>query len=203
MLIPFFLLMAAPLVMAPLGIAHLYQSEIQWQERQVLLDNAAIILGREVRTLLNRLLAAENELRTHHNQLHRALACSAIPATALSCRALAVQIQALILSKSWRSLRQAQKSWEITKLKTSNDLKIKSSDFIFVMENTLPVSRLPCSHCQLPRYWLVYQPKLRMSAWDKKNDDRSVAVSFEKVQSNRTWNFRLWGSAFQKQQEIF
>ena len=204
MLIPLFLMMAVPLVMGSVGIANLYQLEIQWQQRQIHLDNTAIELGREVRTLLNRLVASENELKILHEQLHRAMVCSAIPATALSCRALLLRLRGIIQAKSLKSLSEAQSSWRFTKNKISKKLWARSEDFRLGMQNTLGVSKGPCSICQLPRFWWVAPSKLKISAWDLTNAARSVGVSFQKeTLSNSQWNFRLWGTAFQVHQETF
>ena len=111
MFIPIFMILLTPLATGVISLAHLYNLELSWQKKQILLDNAAIRLGRNDLTVFNELEKDRTKLVALHEKYHSFLACSLVPATALNCAKVANLLRRLIRSWYSMAIQKATTGW--------------------------------------------------------------------------------------------
>jgi len=180
------------MVLAPVGLSELYQQELEWQQRQILLDNSAILLGRQLKNALNRFSKREEGLRSLHRRYHSALICSAVPATALACRAILKQLKIGIFLKAREAEAFLRTDWISSRTDTVQNLKKDFAELTTDMKEIPRPHRQLCSICQLPSHWKWEPQSLSMNLWDASDQRRSVSVSILKEDLFKEWNYQLW-----------
>jgi hypothetical protein len=83
-----------PLLLAPVVSAELRDRALEWERRQIAADNAAIVLGREVRRALRALGSAEQAIAGFEVGHHAAHLCAAVKPT---CRVADVAAERALL----------------------------------------------------------------------------------------------------------
>lgn len=175
---------------APLGISHLYQLEIEYQENQILLDNVAIRLGQQGRSLLNQIRRAEIQLEKLHALYHTALACSLIPATAIACRASAQSLRKTLHAVTVPVIPGAVAQWMEAVRQAKRDLEKSKEELQLVTVNGLNPAPRSCKVCQQANGWNFPQKVLPAFLFSKKVISLRSRVVHEKEKKG-FWNYRL------------
>lgn len=179
-----------PLILSPLWVSHLYQLEFENQKRQIWLDNASIVLGRNDRELLNKLESTKKKIESLHTTYHQAQACSLIPKIATVCASLANQIKHLLLACVNSVLSVSQIKWRAGNSKALEILGKKGYQGQLTRLEKIPLQRKKCGICfesvliEMPR-----QPI--MSVLKLKNQLIPPDILLVEKNTEGRWNYRL------------
>lgn len=190
MFISFVLSALIVLSSAPLGIAHLYRLETDFQWNQILLDNVAIQLGKQGRELLNQVQKVEIQLGKLHTLYHTALACSFIPATAIACKTSAQNLRTTLQAITTSVIPSASARWLKSVQQARRDLKQGSQDLeMNTVVDFHPTARF-CKVCQQVNGWKLPSKVLPAFFFSKRVTLLKSRLVHEK-QKNGLWNYRL------------
>ncbi|NBT57904.1 hypothetical protein EBT16_03875 [bacterium] len=192
MFVPLFLTFMSPLIFGVVWLAQLYKLELAWQKTQIVLDNAAIHLGRNDCEMVRALEKDRRRLWTLHQNYHRSLACSLIPATAPACSKLAEALRVLIRVKNVESFKQAQLSWQNGTRMALKEIQGEVSSARLVRVETPALTQTRCHSCAESLGWqLTSLPQTRSQLVEGSNTQISTSVSILR-EENGKWNYRLW-----------
>lgn len=189
MFVPF-LIFFLPVALGPAWLFWIYDSEIKYQEEQILIDNTAIQVGRADRDGLNELKKMNDRLQTLHDSYHKALACILVPATSHTCRILAQK-----LSESIRLLIASmevhwKKRWAENTKKIQVELNGRGRDYRVVRALWVFLDWHRCSICQKPSAWTIHAKKLKTQILAQRHPDLRISFSAEKKVGK--WTYRMW-----------
>lgn len=191
MLIPFLIGLLPILVMGPAWVLEIYETEMQWQQTQITLDNTAILMGRNDRELMNDVHQSENRLRELHQLFHKAQSCSLIPATASACQLTARNIQLLIKALILKTNEVAQTKWMRGGTNARANLFKNKIPFTLSRSVLWPKRLGKCPVCRLGLNWSETIGTLQSELKSTLYPDLGVRVSALQVQKGE-WNYRLW-----------
>jgi len=191
MLIPFLIGLLPSLVLGPAWILEIYQAEMQWQKTQIGLDNAAILLGRNDRDLMNDVFESEVRLENLHQILHKALSCSLVPATATPCQIVSRKTQLLIQTLILKTKEVAQFKWVRGGANARSNLLRQKILFTLSRSSFWPGKLQTCSFCHLGIHWAEDFGELKSELRSSRYPSSSVKVAALKT-SNGDWSYRLW-----------
>jgi hypothetical protein len=191
MLIPFLISLLPSLVMGPAWVFEIYQAEIQWQKTQIGLDNAAILLGRNDRDLMNDVFESEARLKNLHKILHKALSCSLVPATATPCQMASRKTQLLIKALILKTKAVAQLKWVRGEANARGNLIRQKINFTLTRSSFWPGKLHTCPFCHLGTHWAEDIGKLKSELRSVRYPSSAVKVAALKT-SKGDWSYRLW-----------
>jgi len=191
-----FLVLASVFAGAPLWAMQLWSIVWEEEQAQIAVDNAAIVLGRGDRALLNELVGVNRKLRALEVEHHVAHHCAQIPSPAKAgCeatdRALELTLRALRLA----AYERAQLAWRESEFKAFAEAK-RLKNRISIDERSIrpPLRSIRCAECQLDIFWELEEPKRRgflLRTHGPSPQFSRVVWEGTDLRSGKKWNYRL------------